>query len=261
MAGKSNKPIVLSHQEKQFIDGCLLGDGHITPPRGRSCQFTYITSIKGHAEYVYQNLKRLAVGECKNGPVRVESYDKRTRKTYISYRFRTTNNLTFYNLRQRWYPQGVKVIPPDVKLTPTVLLMWYVGDGSVVEASRSYYIKLSTHAFDKGQVESILFPQIQPLEPSFQYDTDKVWVYIPRRHMDAFFDTIGKCPIPEYHYKWEYAPYKREAFKNGTATDFSKIQESLLTDYQKGDTMWALHKKYGVEYNLIKYHLRKLKLL
>jgi hypothetical protein len=37
----------------------------------------------------------------------------------------------------------------------------------------------------------------------------------------------------------------------------SKIQTQVLTDYLKGDSMWALHKKYGVEYNLIKYHIKR----
>ena len=258
MAGKSNIPIVLSPEEMEFIDGALLGDGHITKPRGNSCQFSYITSKRGHAEYVYQKLKRMAVGECEDGPVKSRVYDKRTKKTYISYRFRTVSNLTFFGMRMRWYPEGVKIIPPDVKMTPISALIWYLGDGSLIEANRSYYIKLCTNGFEKENVEKVLFPQLSMYEPSFiRASETQWWVYIPRRHIDEFLSFVGGCPVSEYTYKWKLADYKRDAFKNGTSTDFSKIQTRVLTDYLNGDSMWALHKKYGVDYNLIKYHIKR----
>lgn len=200
----------------------------------------------------------MAVGECKDGPVKSRVYDKRTKKTYTSYRFRSVNNITFFHLRQRWYPKGIKVIPTDVKMTPISVLIWYLGDGSLIEASRSYYIKLCTNGFDKDNVECVLFPQLSRYEPSFIQATEKQWwVYIPRRQIGEFLSFIGECPVAEYAYKWKYAEYKREAFKNGTATDFSKIKTSVLTDYLKGDTLWTIHKKYGVEYNLVKYHIKR----
>lgn len=258
MDRKSRLPLVFSQREKEFIDGALLGDGHVTKPRGNSCQFSYITSKKGHAEYVYQKLKRMAVGECKDGPVKSLVYDKRTKKTYTSYRFRTVSNITFFHTRQRWYPEGIKIIPSDIKLTPISVLIWYLGDGAMMKASRSYYIKLCTNGFDKNNIERVLFPQIVQYRPSFIRATaNQWWIYIPRRHIDAFLTFIGKCPVLEYVYKWKREDYKREAFKNGTATDFSKIRNQVLTDYQKGDTLWAIHKKYGVEYNLIKYHIKR----
>ena len=258
MAGKSNTPIVLSQKETEFVDGALLGDGHITKPRGNSCQFSYITSKRGHAEYVYQKLKRMAVKECENGPVKARVYDKRTKKTYTSYRFRTVSNITFFGVRLRWYPEGIKVIPADVKMTPICALIWYLGDGSLIEASRSYYIKLCTNGFDKDNVEHVLFPQLIQYDPSFiRASETQWWVYIPRRHINEFLTFIGECPVAEYSYKWEYQDYKREAYKESRSTDFSKIQTQVLTDYLKGDSMWALHKKYGVEYNLIKYHIKR----
>ncbi len=258
MAGKSNTQIILSQEEAEFIDGALLGDGHITKPRGNSCQFSYITSKRGHAEYIYQKLKRMAVGECRNGPVRSNVYDKRTKKIYISYRFRTVSNRVFLGLRQRWYPSGIKIIPQDVKVTPVSVLIWYLGDGSLIEANRSRYIKLCTNGFDRTNVEQVMSPQLAKYEPSFiRASETQWWVYIPRRHIDKFLSFIGDCPVPEYSYKWKRIGYKRKAYRNGTTINFSKIQTQVLTDYLNGDSMWALSKKYGVDYNLIKYHIKR----
>ena len=258
MAGKSNRPLILSQAESEFIDGALLGDGHITKPKGNSCQFSYITSKQSHAEYVYQKLKRMAVGECKNGPIKAEVYDKRTKKTYTSYRFRTINNITFLGLRQRWYPNKIKIIPSDVKLTPTSTLIWYLGDGALMAVKRSYYIKLCTNGFDRTNIEHILFPQLSEYEPSLICSNAKQWwIYLPRRHISKFLSFIGDCPVSEYEYKWKQVEYKRVAYKIGTTTNFSKIQSQILTDHLKGDSMWELSKKYRVDYNLIKYHIKR----
>lgn len=258
MAGISNTPIVLSQEEKEFIDGALLGDGHITKPKGRSSQFSYVTSKQTHAEYVYQKLKRLAVGECLNGPTKSLVFDKRTNKTYTSYRFRSVSNITFFELRNRWYPDGNKVIPNDVVLSPITTLIWYLGDGSLMKAKRSYYIKLSTNGFQKENVESVLFPQISTYNPSFVYATkSQWWVYIPRRNIDKFLKFIGDCPVSEYDYKWKFDAYKRDAYRTGTVTKYSLVEDSILTDYKNCVTLWKLNKKYGVEYNLIKYHITR----
>jgi hypothetical protein len=53
---------------------------------------------------------------------------------------------------QRWYPLGVKCVPRDLKLTPLMMLMWYVGEAS----TRKYHISLATHSFCKEDIDFLI---------------------------------------------------------------------------------------------------------
>lgn len=260
MARKSNTPIVLSQREKEFIDGALLGDGHITKPRGNSCQFAYTTSKLSHAEYVYKMLKRLSVNENKDGPTRRDRFDDRTKKTYISYKFRTVCNETFFRLRQRWYPDGTKIIPEDVILTPMTGLIWYIGDGGIVHSNRSEYVKLSTHAFDKMQMEQILLPQLSRFEPSL-VKADKetqFYIYIPRCCLPSFFEWIGRCPVKEYEYKWTLQPYKYKSVELYGVSDYSATYPVVVNEWMnENTTIYALSKKYKLPIRCIKDELTR----
>jgi hypothetical protein len=260
MAGKSNILIVLSQEEKEFIDGALLGDGCITKPNGNSCQFVYTTSKKSHAEYVYQKLKRMAVNECRNGPIKREVFDKRTKKTYISYKFRTINNKLFFDIYHRWYPIGIKIIPVDVIITPISTLIWYVGDGSLMNSRECQYIKLSTHAFDKTQLEQNLLTKILKFNPLL-INGDKptqFWVYIPRKCALNFLNWIGKCPVEEYTYKWNLRPYKYKGVELNGVSDYSKLYPLIINEWKTNMwTIYGLSKKYKVPIRCIKDELTR----
>jgi hypothetical protein len=55
--------------------------------------------------------------------------------------------------RQRWYPQGIKIIPKDFKITPLSLYHWYIGDGSFFQDHRERKIILYTNGFTKEDVD------------------------------------------------------------------------------------------------------------
>ncbi|MFA5054199.1 MAG: hypothetical protein WC565_09080, partial [Parcubacteria group bacterium] len=42
---------------------------------------------------------------------------------------RSLNYAEFVPERVRWYPNGIKAVPPDLRLTPVVLTHWFCGDG------------------------------------------------------------------------------------------------------------------------------------
>lgn len=204
---RCNPQLIISKKEEEIINGCLLGDGHITREKGKSCQFTYCSSQYEHVYYVYSQLKRMMVKECEKGPKKYKSLDKRTNKTHIGYRIRSQNNITFYNLRQKWYPKGIKIVPSDVKLTPITLMFWYIGDGGLITGERSQYIKLSTHAFNDVDLNNILLPGLKKFSPRLYGNTQKV-IYLPHHKIKYFLDTIGPCPVECYNHKWKYKGYK-----------------------------------------------------
>lgn len=254
MAGKSNEPLVFSEREREFLEGALLGDGHVTKPRGQSCQFSYTTSKRSHAEYVHEQLKRMVVNECKDGPVESHTYDERTEKTYTSYRVRAICNLSFYHLRNRWYPEGKKVVPSDVELTPLTMLLWYIGDGALLTPNRSQYIKLCTNGFPKDNIEQVLLPKMQQYEASLVKSTpSQWWIYIPRRKIETFLSFIGDCPVSDYTYKWEVRPYKYKGVELNGMSDYADVYPKIIDAWKSGGvTIYELSKKFKVPIRCIK---------
>lgn len=46
------------------------------------------------------------------------------------YHFKTLSYAELYDIRSQWYPENKKVIPSGLKLTPTRLKNWFIGDGN-----------------------------------------------------------------------------------------------------------------------------------
>jgi hypothetical protein len=134
-----------------------------------------------------------------------------------------TNSMHFYinscpypelmNLRKKWYVErqgehAQKIVPRDIRLTPTVLLHWYLGDGSLPrrrnDKNRIPSIVLATNTFTKEDLE-FLIQKLKDLNLSFypvKYKsgfTGKECGYcLYSRTQDGtpfrFFKLIGDCP-------------------------------------------------------------------
>lgn len=143
----------------EIINGCLLGDGCIYAKKGKYHYFSYSSKSKEFLEW----LKRF--------------FDEFEIHSYISLSNKKTNvySLGFYIntqkesnelmlLRQKWYIQENgktrKIVPKDLELTPTTLLFWYLGDGSLIRRkkkdSRVPPIVLATCCFSKEDVDFLI---------------------------------------------------------------------------------------------------------
>jgi hypothetical protein len=59
-------------------------------------------------------------------------------------------------IKQRWYPNGKKIIPKDLVLAPITVMNWYLGDGSShISSYRNMYAQLSTQGFCDEGVEQL----------------------------------------------------------------------------------------------------------
>ncbi len=209
----SNKPIQLSALQEEILIGGLLGDACLTQngKKETNAQLIYLSSVKSHVIYFKSFF------DTTSKDVSVNHYfDKRTNKTYTRYSFRTQLNSTFTKYRDKWYPKGVKIIPTDIKLTPNVCLIWYLGDGSIqndLKEKRTEVIKLSTNGFSVDDIKTTLLPQLKVFEPTIYYNDGKPIIIIPRKNIRLFLSYIGDCPIPEYSYKWLVFDYKYKKYK------------------------------------------------
>lgn len=248
---KSRTPvIILTEKQNEVLNGCLLGDGHLTKINSNS-NFCYTSSIENHVKLVYNEFKNYM-----NDIKFVSFFDKRTTKTYYRYVVRSILNERFTDLRYKWYPNGKKIIPNNIKLTNITCLFWYVGDGGLVQnyvKKETSYLKLSTQSFTANDIDTILLPQLVEFN-AYRYDN---LIFIPRIKIDKFLSFIGNCPIPEYSHKWNVFPYKNKNIEMNGVKSHKHLKDIIISKRIAGEIPAKIAKELDIDTSLVKYYLKK----
>lgn len=248
---KGQHPIKpLTKNQSEIMDGCLLGDGHLTKSKVNS-SFVYSSSIRNHTKFVYDKFNDFR-GNIKK---RI-TFDKRTNKKYISYRYVTITNITFTDLRKKWYPNNIKIIPKDLKLTSLCCLYWYVGDGGIVQSygrKKTLYLKLSTQCFSVKDIDNILLPQLK----QFNAYRWRRLIFIPRKNIKEFLKYIGGCPFPEYQHKWNVFKYKNKNIEKNGIKSHKHLRDIIILKGKSNIKPYIIAKELSIDNSLVKYYLKK----
>lgn len=120
---RKNLELRLSNRQTSIILGSIIGDAYIYPA-GKIC-FEQSQSQKDYLMWKYRELQNLAYKKVS----KVVRTDPRNHKTNISWRFFLRQ--FFKPLRQTFYQNGQKIIPPDIInwLDSLFLATWYMDDG------------------------------------------------------------------------------------------------------------------------------------
>ena len=151
---------------REILEGCLLGDGSILNEKDKYFRFIVASKSKKLLEWIGKIIKNISK--------KVNIYytqDKRNKvwKMYVKFR----NNELLISLERKWYKKvgnrRKKVIPKDLRLTPTVLLFWYLGDGSLIrrkDSNRLPFIVFATNCFSKSEI-NLLIKKLKKLGLNF----------------------------------------------------------------------------------------------
>jgi len=152
----TNEQIILNNEQRQVLTGLMLGDGCLQYSRketeNSNPRLTSARSIidKNYMFWIYDKIKNL----CHSKPNEYHVFDKRTKKTYSSIRLASKSLNCLKSMHQEWYDNKIKRLPPNLELTPLILLIWFLDDGSFIKRSQTKFeIKLSTHGFSKTENE------------------------------------------------------------------------------------------------------------
>lgn len=178
----------------QIVLGTVLGDGYLYK-NGR-LQVEHREKDIEYLRWKYEKLHSLASGV----PKRCVRYDKRTEKTYFSWRFYTKP--TFKHLRKLFYSNGNKVVPRDRKhfnLGPLGLAVWFMDDGG--RGART----------PKGVVISVRGYSVSDRELLKEYIQQRFNIrvnlhkngqlYFPVETVDKFCKIIQPYIVPSMRYK------------------------------------------------------------
>ncbi|MDO8471544.1 MAG: hypothetical protein Q7S64_00120 [bacterium] len=117
-AGNRAKQKLLTPREIEVVVGCLIGDGTLSQS-GKEYRLRIEHSAKhiGYVEWKYRLLQRICAA-----PIQYVL-------THNSQRFGTVGHPQLTALRQMWY-QPLKQIPPELRLTPLIVAIWFMDDGT-----------------------------------------------------------------------------------------------------------------------------------
>ncbi len=194
----------------EWIDGLLLGDGGINFSKD---------TFKGGRIYIGSSSKEWSAF----GLSKLSSYSPSEPKPYHKITYRcpnqiwTSKTLTHPDIvsqAKRWYAGEnlKKAVPTDVRITPTSVMLWYLGDGSLthIEECNTYVVRLSTCAFSPNEIENILIPKLAEHNIEGYRDQHKNDIRIAASSIGRFFDFIGnKSPISCYDYKFNIPEWLR----------------------------------------------------
>lgn len=161
--GKSHRRLewsesYLTAEKRAFLDGILLSDGCLVGPNSRNQHQAYLKLAQKHKECLDYFLSEFLEYKPVCGEERVASV-MGGRKSHIRFRAHTKTHPDFTGEYTRWYPDGQKIIPADLVLTPVAVLNWYIGDGS----RHKRLIRLHTEGFSASDIRNVLLTQMQKL--------------------------------------------------------------------------------------------------
>jgi LAGLIDADG DNA endonuclease family/Homing endonuclease associated repeat len=190
-----NLPVDVSKEAIEIIEGELLGDGSMEQ-HSNAC-FSHSTANFNYAKLLHGKLETTGLPLRPLEPVPARNGGKPQLRT------RTSCNISFTTLRQRWYPYGKKIVPSDLHLTKTMCLHWYLGDGYVEQ----HTVKFSTCGFTETEVVRLaaLLTTLGFKASKNRRSGGHFVVRMSKEAAPRFLQWIGPCPAHGYEHKWNLA--------------------------------------------------------
>lgn len=178
-----------------LLDGLLLGDGNISlQKKAINAYFRQTCKSKEYLEYIQPLLELVDI------PFEKSIYYRGEKLASYMLTSRVSPFLT--EEFNRWYPNGTKIVPNDLVLTPLCVCHWFIGDGTLSSAHAYFMgIKIATHSFTREEREFLVeLLKKEGIQSCRTNDTGELW--INKKSTQDFFDYIGECPVEFYSYKW-----------------------------------------------------------
>jgi len=190
----------LSEEAINWINGELLGDGNLNSQNHPSTRFGYASKYREYAQYVLDTLKSFGI---KGGKIREQHITDRNMDCYV-YKYNSLSYIELSSIRKRWYPEGKKIVPKDLKLTPLTCRQWYIGDGSLYHnEDQRPDLYLATCGFLVKDVEWLMEQLIKLGFKATRRPSNNT-IHVSTHSTKQFLDYIGNSPVKCYQYKFDY---------------------------------------------------------
>jgi hypothetical protein len=132
-------------KQMEIVIGTLLGDASISKGE-RRLRFS-------QTDILYSKLKSKLLDEFVQSEFELDMQKYRESLANNSWQVSTESCIWCSQLREKWYPNGKKMVPKDIELTSLMLAIWYMDDGSL---SGGRIATLATMGFSKDEIEFLI---------------------------------------------------------------------------------------------------------
>lgn len=195
---KAVKHCQLSSKAIEWIDGELLGDAGLTEHTSYSARLGYGSKYREYIDYISKTLN--SFGILQSGKI----YKNKGGFGDVVYLYHSCYYEELLPINKSWYPQGKKIVPRNIKLTPLTCRHWYLGDGSLCyppSKKCNPYITMCTNGFSISDVKWLI-KQLVDLGFKATRQSHNNTIRISTYSTQDFLKYIGKCPVECYRYKW-----------------------------------------------------------
>jgi hypothetical protein len=195
--------VELTKRSLEFIEGELLGDGCLSPYKNISARYTHSSKYKTYLKWLSNKLSEFGIEQV--GIIQ-KSQNILNGKRYIIYKYTSKFYRELVELSKKWYPDGKKIVPRNLELTPIMVRQWYIGDGCLVKPKKGNpWIQFSTDAFDNKSLDLLTYRFLKDVEIAAGIRSNNR-LCLSCYTVNNFLNYIGECPseIEEiYGYKWD----------------------------------------------------------
>ena len=204
------------------------------------------------------------------------TFEKFNHKYRWRVNLRSNSSIQLKFLHDKWYTlEGRKIIPRDLKITPRILLHWYIGDGTL----RNTQISLATYSFTREEVE-LLAEKIE-MDTKIKFNVKKVLYVVHNEYREywrlatsskkeekRFFDYISIIDDKKtliiakklFPWKFNHNVRKREEVEKKMNTD--KITKMYLYRPKSNRFFYAFRQsKFFLNHNKNNKSIRNFKTL
>lgn len=127
-------------EEREVLDGLLLSDGCLSEKSRISARLTFGFKFKETVEEIFKELHSIRFS-----PIWQSEHTK-------CYHSKSNMYHDLLDENKRWYPDGEKIVPKDIAITPLSCYWWFIGDGYTSEGN----VYLCTDSFIKEDNEYLI---------------------------------------------------------------------------------------------------------
>ena len=180
----------LTKVQESILIGTLLGDGTMRKKINAYLEINHAFSQKELVDWIYSKFKNLVL----SSPVKRKNNGKR-----IAYRFFTRSLSVLTPFYDKFFKNGKKVIPNNLKLDSLGLAVWFMDDGSKSRSS----IYLNTQQFTINEQKKLMFILKDQFGLLSTLNKDKSYFRIRVRSESSkkMVKIIEKYVLPSFRYK------------------------------------------------------------
>ena len=188
----------LTQLQRSVIIGSIIGDGCLRRVVGRKdalLEVNHSIKAKDYVDWKYSILKDISRSEPKS---------RNGNGGRIAYRFLTRQHHELTELYRKFYRDGSKIVPGELKLNEVSLAVWFMDDGS---KCRMHDVYLNTQQFAiVDQLRLVKQLRLMGFDASLNKDKHYYRIRFAKDSVKRFNLKIQNHIIPSMRYKLSYDP-------------------------------------------------------